>query len=145
MDKILGLDLGTTTVGVAVGRPNDTFIFTRPVINFSKGNYRYARSEVLSLCEKERITTIVLGYPLNVDGREGERAKSVKRFKSDLLSECPNLEIILVDERYSTLEAEERLKRLGYKQAKIKELVDSEAAKIILETYFARLKEKEND
>ena len=102
MDKILALDLGTTTVGVAVGRLAMS-LFLRVLSLPLQKSYRYARKK-FCLFAKKGITTIVLITHLTLM-EEGERAKSVKRFKSDLLSECPNLEIILVDERYSTLEA----------------------------------------
>jgi putative Holliday junction resolvase len=141
MAKILALDLGTTTVGVAISNEEETLVFPREVIRFKKDNYYSARMQVLDLVNKENIAKIVLGYPLNADGREGNRVESVLRFKKDLETANPNLVIELEDERYSTLEARDRLYEAGLNHQKVNDRVDSVAAEIILERY---LKNKEH-
>lgn len=136
MSKILGLDLGTTTLGIAITDENQTFVFGREVYRFKPNNYYAAKNYVLDLVKKEHILTLILGLPLNMDGTEGERAQSVKRFASDLKNEQENLRIIFQDERLSTVEAHERLARLGLDNRKIKEKIDMVAAQVILETYL---------
>ena len=136
MSKILGLDLGTTTLGIAITDENQTFVFGREVYRFKPNNYYAAKNYVLDLVKKEHILTLILRLPLNMDGTEGERAQSVKRFASDLKNEQENLRIIFQDERLSTVEAHERLARLGLDNRKIKEKIDMVAAQVILETYL---------
>ena len=141
MERILGLDLGTTTLGMAI---NDSIgIAAHPYENFTfePHNYKKARLHVKEVVEKENIKTIVLGYPLNMDGRKGERAQSVERFKSDLEKEIEGINIILVDERLSSVEAHERLFASGLELKKHKAMIDAVAASVILETYLNK-KEK---
>ena len=141
MERILGLDLGTTTLGMAI---NDSLgIKCHPYENFrfEPNNYKKARVHVKEILEKEKINTIVLGIPLNMDGREGERAESARRFKADLEKEIPGVNIILIDERLTSVEAHDRLFEQGLPLKKHKEMIDAVAASIILETYIERMKQ----
>ena len=141
MERILGLDLGTTTLGMAI---NDSIgIAVHPYENFrfEPNNYKKARDKVHEVLLKENIKTIVLGYPLNMDDRKGERASSTERFKADLEKENEGVNIILVDERLSTVEAHQRLYDMGVPSKKHKEMIDAMSAVIILETYLNK-KEK---
>ena len=140
MDKVLGLDLGTTTLGIAM-IDSLGFIFGVENYRFPVGYYKLAKERVKYHLEREKINLVVLGYPLNMNGEEGDRTKSVERFKSELEIENPNVKFILVDERLSTVEAHERLINQGYSLKKRKEIIDMVSAEIILENYLARLKE----
>ncbi len=140
MERILGLDLGTTTLGMAI---NDSLgIKCHPYENFrfEVNNYKKARTHVKEVIQKENIKTIVLGLPLNMDDTEGERALSARRFKADLEKEIEDINIILVDERLTSVEAHERLFNQGLPLKKHKETIDAVAASIILETYIERMK-----
>ena len=109
MERILGLDLGTTTLGMAI---NDSLgIKCHPYENFrfEPNNYKKARVHTKEVLDKENIKTIVLGLPLNMDDSEGDRAKSARRFKEDLEKEIPGITIILVDERLTSVEAHDRM------------------------------------
>lgn len=138
MSKIIGLDLGTTTLGVAITDETRQFVFARAVIRFQPHFYLSARKQLIQLLELENVDTIVLGLPYNMDGSLGVRGESVKRFASDLQNEMPNLTIIFQDERLSSVEAHERLSKLGYNSKKQKTKVDMVAAQVILETYLQR-------
>ena len=138
MSKALGLDLGTKTLGIAItdslriaahGLENFTFEF---------GNYKKAREHVLEIVKKENITEIALGYPLNMSGVAGERCESVERFKADLEKENPALKITLVDERMTTIIANNRLLEADLSRAKRKEVIDKMSAVVILESYLSR-------
>lgn len=143
MSKILGLDLGTTTLGVAITDEEQKFVFGREVFRFKSQNYYAARIYVLDLVAKEKVATIVLGLPYNMDGSLGERGLSVKRFGADLLASNQDLVIQYQDERLSTVEAHERLSAMGLKTIKHKEKIDMVAAQVILETYLkARSKDE---
>lgn len=137
MGKILGLDLGTKTLGIAISDSARRLALPYQNFTFPEHYYKLAREHVLMICNEENITEIALGYPLNVDRTVGERARSAERFRDDLLNEgAPP--ITLVDETYTTIAAFEELRALGYKQAQIKKKIDEVAAKYILETYLTQ-------
>ena len=112
MEKYIGLDLGTTTLGVAT---SDVLGFVHGVetFRFPKEAYSQARDYVHKLVEKTGIKNLVIGLPINMDGSQGFRADSSKRFKEDLLKEDPSLKIELVDERLTTVSAHKTLNQLN--------------------------------
>ncbi len=137
MKKYLGLDLGTTTVGIAT---NDSLgISVHPVetFRFEPGNFKAAREHVVELAHKEGIKDIVLGMPLYQSGDLSPHAQSCIRFRDDLLKLDPSLNIEMVDESFSTIEADEKLKattNLSYD--KRKRIIDEHAAVVILERFL---------
>lgn len=137
MARILGLDLGTKTLGMAITNSEETLAVSYENYNFPVHYYKLARERVLEVCLKENITEIALGYPLNTDGSRGERAISTERFRDDLLTEG-SPPITLVNEMYTTIEAYEELRALGYKREQIAKKIDEVAAKYILETFLAQ-------
>ena len=139
--KYLGLDLGTTTLGIA---KNDELGIVHIYENFKfePGNFKKARTHLNEVVKKEKIDKLVIGLPLQLDGVEGQRAASTRRFIDDYLSEFDSIEVIYQDERYTTIEAKERLQAYGYKQVKIDQMIDAMSAVIILEDYLR--KEKNN-
>lgn len=138
MKKILGLDLGTTTLGIAETDALGLAAHGVETFRFEPGNFKAARIHVLELCSKNDITEIALGMPLYQSGDESPHAKSCLRFKEDLLKENPNLKIEMVDESYSTIEADEKLKVTGLSYEKRKEIIDEMAAVVILERYLIK-------
>ena len=104
MDKVLGFDLGTRTLGIA---KSDAMGIAHGYeeFRFLEGAYRQALRHAIEVIDKEGIKEIALGYPLNMDGSVGERAKSSEMFRLSLLKERPDLKIELVDERLSTVMA----------------------------------------
>lgn len=143
MEKYLGLDLGTKTLGIAscdslgIIHPKENFVF-------EKGNYKKAREHLLDIIEIENINNIVIGFPLQLDRQEGERCRSVKRFVDDLLKAKPNLKIFYCDESFSTIEARERLREEGLKEEKIKKIIDMMSAVVILEDFLRSKKDGTN-
>ena len=135
MEKYIGLDLGTTTLGVAT---SDVLGFVHGVetFRFSKEAYSQARDYVHKLVEKTGIKNLVIGLPINMDGSQGSRADSSKRFKEDLLKEDPNLKIELVDERLTTVSAHKTLSQLNVSGKERKGSVDRIAACEILDFYL---------
>ena len=118
MEKYLGLDLGTKTIGISI---SDSLGIVHPKENycFPVCYYKLAREHVISLCKEENITNIVLGFPLQIDRNEGKRCESVRRFATDLKNDYNLLNIYFQDESYSTIEARERLQNQGMKEEKI--------------------------
>ncbi|MBQ6920624.1 MAG: Holliday junction resolvase RuvX [Bacilli bacterium] len=135
MEKYIGLDLGTTTLGVAT---SDVLGFVHGVetFRFPKEAYSQARDYVHKLVEKTGIKNLVIGLPINMDGSQGFRADSSKRFKEDLLKEDPTLKIELVDERLTTVSAHKTLNQLNVSGKERKGSVDRIAACEILDFYL---------
>lgn len=142
MSKILGLDLGTTTLGIAVTDALCIAVHPREVYRFEKGNFKSAREHVLEICEKENIQELVIGVPYYESGDLSPHAKSCLRFKNDLLIANSNLIIHEIDESYSTIDADEKLKEMNLSYEKRKALVDEYAAVVILERYLRKLEEQ---
>ena len=143
MNKAIGLDLGTVTLGIA---QSDSLGFVHGVetFHFTKGQYSKARERVHKLVSDTGIKEIALGYPLHMSGEEGERALSSKKFMEDLLNEDPSLTITLVDERLTTVSAHRTLSELGVNHQKRKESVDRIAACEILDFYIRRREQNGN-
>ena len=138
MSKVLGLDLGTKTLGIAISDSLRIAAHGLENFRFEIGNYKAAREHVLEIVKKENITEIALGYPLNMSGIAGERCESVNRFKSDLEKENNNLKITLIDERMTTIIANNRLLEADLSRAKRKEVIDKMSAVVILESYLSK-------
>lgn len=133
--KILGLDLGTTTLGIAIKDELD-IVHMYENFSFEPGNFKKARTHLNEVIKKENVSKVVIGLPLQLDGIEGKRAISTRRFVNDYIKEFGNVEFIYLDERFTTIEAKERLLLAGYKNDKIKANIDAMSAVIILEDYI---------
>ena len=142
MSKILALDLGTTTVGIASTDALGIAIHGRETFRFEPGNFKKAREHILEICASEDIKEIVLGVPYYESGDLSPHAKSCLRFKEDLLEANNELIIHEIDESYSTLDADEKLKEMNLSYEKRKSLVDEYAAVVILERYLRKMEEK---
>lgn len=136
MNKILGLDLGTKTVGIALLDELGIAAHPRETFRFEEFNYKKAREYINDLCVRENINEIALGIPCYASGDISPRAASCMRFRDDLLKLNPNLKITLVDESYSTIEADELLKNQNLSYTKRKQIVDEMAAVVILNRYL---------
>ena len=140
MEKYIALDLGTTTLGIA---KSDYLGFVHGVetFRFDRNQYIVARKRVHKLVEDEDIKNIVLGYPIKLNGQESEMSEICLRFRDDLLKEDPSLNIIMEDERLSTVSAHNILSNKGVNHDTRKANVDKIAACVILDTFLRR---KEN-
>lgn len=141
MEKFVGLDLGTKSLGIATV-DSLGIVHPRENFNFEKGNYKKAREHLLYFLEIENIKNIVIGYPRRLDLTAGDRCESVDRFIDDILKVKPDFKVYYVDESFTTIEARERLKEEGLKEEKIKKIIDMMSAVVILED-FLRSKDHE--
>ena len=135
MEKYIGLDLGTVTLGVATSDVLG-FVHGLETFRFQKEAYSQARKYVHDLVNKTGIINIVIGLPINMDGSQGFRAQSSIKFKEDLLSEDPTLKIELVDERLTSVSAHRTLSELNISSRDHKKTVDRVAACEILDFYL---------
>ena len=137
MNRYLGLDLGTKTLGVSISDRSNTIIFPYKTIHFKKEDYDAAINEVKTIVEKEKITDIVIGLPKNMDGSLGFAAKRTMNFIPKLNNLGVN--VYSVDERLTSVEAERLLHENNLKSKDFKDKVDMEAAVLILESYLRSL------
>ncbi|NPA42073.1 MAG: Holliday junction resolvase RuvX [Aquificae bacterium] len=128
--KILSIDFGLKRVGLAVGDTDLKIAVPKGTIP----NDERLIDKLKKIVEENKVKKIVLGLPLTPSGKEGQRAKLVREFAQNLKSSLPEIEIVLWDERYTTMEAQNRLKELPYK--KRKEMIDAVSAQVILEEFL---------
>ena len=131
--RILGLDLGTKTLGVAITDRSNTLASKLCTIRYN--NYEDLIKKLRVIIEEKEITKLVLGLPKNMDNSMGFASQRSLDFKEILISEF-GLEVVFVDERLSTVEAERYLIDLDMRRSKRKQVIDGVAACIILETYL---------
>ncbi len=142
-NKVIGLDLGVTTLGIAV---SDFLGFVHGVetYRFARNQFINARKRVHDLVEETGIKEIVIGLPLHLSGEHSDMSEMCLRFKDDLLKEDPTLKIEMMDERFSSVIANNSISQRGMNHKQRKENVDKIAACIILDTYL-RKKDSENE
>lgn len=136
MQALMGLDLGTKTIGVAV---SDRLLSgASPVETVKRRKFTLDAARVLEVASAREVGGIVLGLPRNMDGSEGPRAQSTRAFARNLggLTELP---IGFWDERLSTVAAERALLEADTSRARRAELIDHVAAAYILQGMLDRL------
>jgi putative Holliday junction resolvase len=138
MEKVLGLDLGSRSCGIAIS-DSLGIAHGREEFRFLDGAYKQCLKHILEYANNEKVKTIALGYPLNMDGSAGESAQRSERFKDELLAEDPTLKVVLVDERLTTVMATHQLLEADLSRAKRHKVIDQQSAVIILESYLNTL------
>lgn len=137
--RILGLDLGTKTLGLAISDITKTIATTYKTIRFNSEEYDCLLPELKEIIDKENIILLVLGFPKNMNNTIGPRGEATLEFKRKLESYL-NMEVVMQDERLSTVTAINVMVEADISRKKRKEKVDSVAANIILQTYLDRMK-----
>jgi putative Holliday junction resolvase len=136
--RVLGLDLGARRIGLALSDPLGEFAFPEGTLE-----RRSLSSDLLALCElvRERgVGRVVVGLPLHMSGRAGREAEAARRFASRL-AEASGLPVDLLDERWTSVEAERALRETGGRGRRARGergRVDAVAATLLLRTYLAR-------
>ena len=138
--KIMGLDLGTKTVGVAI---SDSLLVTaQPVETITRkeeNKLRQTLARIEELIEANEVEKIVLGYPKNMNDTIGPRALFSEEFK-EKLERRTGLEVILWDERLTTVAADKAMMESGIRRENRGLYVDEIAAMMILQGYLDRLR-----
>ena len=134
--RLLALDFGSKTVGVAV---SDELGITATGVEIvrrkSPDKLRQTVARIEALIEEFQVDKVILGYPVMLDGSEGERVRKTKEF-AQMLKRRTGKEIIFQDERLTTVEAYEIMDFMGIKKEDRYNYVDMVAAKVILEDYL---------
>lgn len=136
MKRVLGLDFGAKTVGVAV---SDELLITAQGVETiwreKPNKLRQTLARIESLVNRYDVEKIVLGLPKNMNDTEGERCEKTRQFK-EMLEKRMGLEVILWDERLTTVAANDAMIEMGIRRENRKEYIDQIAAIFILQEYL---------
>lgn len=132
--RYIGLDLGSKTLGISLSDPSGIIASSYTIIRHNE-EYEKLVDEVKKIIEEKKVDKIVLGLPKNMNGTIGPKGELSYKFK-EMLEKSINLEVILEDERLTTKEATDLLIRNDTSRKKRKEVIDSVAATIILQSYL---------
>ena len=135
--RIIALDLGTKTLGIAMSDTTKTIANAFDTIRFDNEDYNSLIKPLKKIVEENNIEEIVLGYPINMNNSIGMRAEITLEFKKTLENNF-DLEVKLQDERLSSKSADSYMLQGNLSRKKRKQKKDSLAANIILQTYLDR-------
>lgn len=134
--RIMGLDFGSKTVGVAV---SDELLITAQGVEIvrrkSEGKLRQTLARIEELIKEYQVDKIVLGYPKNMNNTEGIRCEKTNEFK-EMLERRTGITVLLWDERLTTVEADRTMMEASIRREERKEYVDKIAAVLILQGYL---------
>jgi putative Holliday junction resolvase len=133
---LLGLDLGTVTVGVAISDLRRRV--ATPLETIRRKKFTLDARRLLDLAASREVVGLVLGLPVNMDGSEGPRAQSTRAFARNLQG-LADLPLTFWDERLSTVAAERALLEADASRARRAEVIDAVAAGFILQGFLDRL------
>ena len=137
--RYLGFDLGTRTLGISKSDTTGTIATAYKTIRFNDSVYSELIPELEKIINNEKIDKIILGLPKNMNNTIGERGNTTIEFKK-MIEEKLHIEVILQDERLSTVEATNYMLEADISRKKRKKKIDSLAANIILQTYLDKTK-----
>lgn len=133
--RILGLDVGDKSLGVAISDISGTIARGLEGVKFSKSSTKEKVEYVKKVTAYHKVGKIVMGLPVNLKGEEGYQAEKIHRFAEDLSSQI-SIPVVFFDERFSSVAAEEVLKEAKVSFNKRKKVKDKLAATIILQNYL---------
>ena len=147
--RILGLDVGSKTVGVAVSDPLG--VIATGVTTIDRVGIRKDTGKVIDYIKEYGCETVVIGLPLSLDGEDSVQTQKVRDFRTMLENKLRSsgplskVKIEWQDERYSTVEAEEVLIEANMSREDRKKIIDRQAAIVILQRYLDRMPRKEGN
>ena len=134
--RLLGLDLGTKTVGLAISDVERRIATPRNTLK--RGKYAAVRNDLADIISGEDIVGLVLGLPKNLDGSAGPRVQATRAFARNLITDLA-IPILFWDERLTTVEAERLLIAADTSRRRRAEVIDAVAAALILQGAIDRL------
>lgn len=136
---LMGLDLGTKTIGISVSDRNRSV--ATPLKTIKRQKFSIDAAQLLAICKERNLEGFVVGLPRNMDGTEGARAQSTRAFARNLAKKT-ELPITFWDERLSTVAAEKALLEADITRKRRAEVIDHVAASYILQGSLDRLSGK---
>jgi len=140
--RYLGLDLGKRTLGISMSDTTRTIATSYDTIRFNEDDYDSLIGPIKELIDQYEIVKIVLGFPKNMNNSIGDSAQTTLIFKNKL-EQSLGIEVVMQDERLSTVAATNYMLEADMSRRKRKEKIDALAANIILQTYLD--KERKED
>ena len=139
LKRKIGLDVGEKTVGVAVSDPLG--VTAQGITTIERIGIRRDTAAVMELVKEYDCDTIVMGLPLSLDGTDSVQTEKVRAFRTKLENKLrsngmADIEFVWQDERYTTVQAERVMIEAGVRRSRRKEVIDKQAAVIILQTYL---------
>lgn len=128
--RLLGLDLGAKTIGLALS--DRTLIIATPMETIRRGKFTKDAAKLLAICAEQGVGGLVIGLPLNMDGSEGPRVQSTRQFAKNM-AEKTTLPMAFWDERLSTAAVTRTLLEADASRARRAQVVDKMAAAYILQ------------
>ena len=129
--RLMGIDFGDVRIGIALSDPLQ--IISQPFRVIPNNDNTI--SEIQNIIKTEEVENIILGLPLNLEGEDTKKTLEVREFAEILISNI-DVPVIFWDERYTSVEANEKLKEMGYSIAESRKVIDKVAASIILKSYM---------
>ncbi|MDP8203037.1 MAG: Holliday junction resolvase RuvX [Candidatus Tenebribacter mawsonii] len=129
--RLMGIDFGDVRIGIALSDPLQIIAQPYKVIPNNEDTF----SEISRIIKNEEVEKIILGLPQNLSGEDTKKTLEVREFFEILKSKI-QIPIIFWDERYTSVEANEELKQMGYTIAESRKVIDKVAASIILKSYM---------
>lgn len=136
--RIMGIDYGDSRVGIALSDPLG--ITAQGLTTLPNKVYKLMLKNLINLVSEHNVEKIVLGMPKNLNGTLGERADVTENFLADLKRELPDMEVVLWDERLTTVQAAGILNVTNTRGKDRKNVIDTVAASIILQSYLDYIK-----
>ncbi|WP_296126521.1 Holliday junction resolvase RuvX [uncultured Anaerococcus sp.] len=135
MTRIMGLDVGDKTIGIALSDP--MFITSQPFETIKRKKAKFDIDRIEEIINEKDVSTLIVGLPKNMNNTIGPQAMKVMSFV-DLIKKRIDIEIIYQDERMTTLESEAVLIDMSVRRENRKEHIDKIAASFILQSYLDR-------
>ncbi|HIW69805.1 MAG TPA: Holliday junction resolvase RuvX [Candidatus Limosilactobacillus merdipullorum] len=137
--RLMGLDVGSKTVGVAFSDPLGWTAQAEEIIPIDEDNQVFGIDRVAELVEREQVAGFVVGLPKNMNNTEGPRVEASKHYGDLLQQRFPDIPVDYQDERLTTVEAHRMLvEEADVSRAKQKKVIDELAASLILQNYLDR-------
>lgn len=135
--KVVGLDLGSRTLGIAISDELGFLARAVETYRFNDDDYDSAVKYTIDFCNKERVKIVVLGYPKHMNGDAGIRAHISEEFKAKV-EELSDIKVVLQDERLTTVIVDRAMISGNVKRKDRKQKKDEMAAVVILQNYLDR-------
>ena len=134
--KILGLDVGSKTVGIAISDLMGWTAQGLDTLRINEEQNELGIEELVDIIKKNQVGTVVIGLPKNMNNSIGFRGEASLQYKEKLQEALPHIEVIMWDERLSTMAAERSLLEANVSRQKRKKVIDKMAAVFILQGYL---------
>ena len=132
-NRILGLDVGTKTIGIAIGHMRTQL--SEPLFTLRRQSVKKDTARIIQECRKQAIDHVVVGLPLQPDGTEGRSARLARQIGGAIVA-TSSYQVSYYDESFSTVEASKRLYESGKNSRDQKSIIDQAAAMVIVEDWI---------